>query len=298
MSISSITNTINRLQRELANISRSISIEIKKEVELMRRINQIQRSITKNTSLSILNSKLSDIERKQKNIASIANKKAILAKKDADKNGQLLKAKLDLSKEEERERKRISAAREREIRKEDYLVRQGQAAKLLLERNLDVERAATSKLTDALSSVVYLDDKPEIQYDLFVSHASDDKNELVEPLVKALQALSVKVWYDNFTLRVGDSLRQKIDQGLSRSRFGTIVLSSAFFAKQWPQYELDGMTALEMNGRKMILPIWHKTSKSEVIKFSPTLADRVALNSSLMTIEEIAKELAEVVLER
>lgn len=298
MSISSLTTTINRLQRELADISRGISQEVKKEADLIGRIGQIQRSITKNTTPSTLNSKLSEIERKQKDVASVASKKATLAKKEADKNGQLLKAKLDLAKEEERERKRISTAREREIRKENDLVRQGQAAQLLLQRQLNAERAASSKLTEALSSVASLDDEPEIQYDLFISHASDDKDDLVEPLVKALQALDVKVWYDKFTLRVGDSLRKKIDQGLSNSRFGTLVLSSAFFAKQWPQYELDGMTALEMNGRKMILPIWHKTSKSEVIKFSPTLADKVALNSSLMTIEEIAKELAEVVLER
>lgn len=298
MSTSSLTTSINRLQRELADVSRSISQEVKKETDLIGRIGQIQRSITKNTSLSTLNSKLSDIERKQKDVASVVRKKATLAKKEADKNGQLLKAKLDLAKEEERERKRISAAMEREIRKENDLVRRGQAAQLLLQRQLNAERAATIKLTDALSSVAYLDDEPEIQYDLFISHASEDKVDLVEPLIKALQVLSVKVWYDKFTLRVGDSLRKKIDQGLSNSRFGTLVLSSAFFAKQWPQYELDGMTALEMNGRKMILPIWHKTSKSEVIKFSPTLADKVALNSSLMTIEEIAKELAEVVLER
>lgn len=298
MSISSLTTTINRLQRELADISRRISQEVKKEADLISRIGQIQRSITKNTSLSTLNSKLSEIERKQKDVASVASKKATLAKNEADKNSQLLKAKLDLAKEEERERKRIATAREREIRKENDLVRQGQAAQLLLQRQLNAERAASSKLTEALSSVASLEDEPEIQYDLFISHASDDKDDLVEPLVKALQALGMKVWYDKFTLRVGDSLRKKIDQGLSNSRFGTLVLSSAFFAKQWPQYELDGMNALEMNGRKMILPIWHKTSKSEVIKFSPSLADKVALNSSLMTIEEIAKELAEVVLER
>lgn len=297
MSVSSLTTTINRLQRELADISRAISQEIKKEADLIGRIGQIQRSITKTTTPSTLNSKLSEIERKQRDVASAASRKATLAKKEAEKDGQLLKAKLDLAKEEERERRRIATAREREIRKENDLIRHGQAAKLLLQRQLNAERAASSKLTETLSSVAP-SDEPEVQYDLFISHASDDKEDLVEPLVRALQALGVKVWYDKFTLRVGDSLRKKIDQGLSNSRFGTLVLSSAFFAKQWPQYELDGMTALEMDGRKMILPIWHKTSKSEVIKFSPTLADKVALNSSLMTIEEIAKELAEVVLER
>lgn len=298
MSISTVTNTINRLQRELADISKSVSQETKKESDLLSRIGQIQRSITKSTTLSALNTKRSEIERKQKEIATVAGKKAALAKKEADKNSQLLKARQDLSKEEERERKRISTAREREIRKENDLMRQGQVSRLMLEREINAERAATTSLSEAQSSLPTLDAEPEVEYDLFISHASNDKKDLVEPLVEALQALGVKVWYDKQALRVGDSLRKKIDQGLSNSRFGTVVLSSAFFAKQWPQYELDGMTALEMNGRKMILPIWHKTSKSEVIKFSPTLADKIALNSSTMTIEEIANELAEVVLDR
>ncbi len=298
MSISTLTNTINRLQRELADISKSVSQETKKESDLLSRIGQIQRSITKSTTLSALNTKRSEIERKQKEIATVTGKKAALAKKEADKNSQLLKARQDLSKEEERERKRISTAREREIRKENDLLRQGQVSRLMLEREINAERAATTSLSEAQSSLPTIDAEPEVEYDLFISHASNDKKDLVEPLVEALQALGVKVWYDKQALRVGDSLRKKIDHGLSNSRFGTVVLSSAFFAKQWPQYELDGMTALEMNGRKMILPIWHKTSKSEVIKFSPTLADKVALNSSMMTIEEIANELAEVVLDR
>ena len=298
MSISTLTNTINRLQRELADISKSVSQETKKESDLLSRIGQIQRSITKSTTLSALNTKRSEIERKQKEIATVAGKKAALAKKEADKNSQLLKARQDLSNEEERERKRISTAREREIRKENDLLRQGQVSRLMLEREINAERAATTSLSEAQSSLPTIDAEPEVEYDLFISHASNDKKDLVEPLVEALQALGVKVWYDKQALRVGDSLRKKIDHGLSNSRFGTVVLSSAFFAKQWPQYELDGMTALEMNGRKMILPIWHKTSKSEVIKFSPTLADKVALNSSMMTIEEIAHELAEVVLDR
>ncbi|WP_160105598.1 toll/interleukin-1 receptor domain-containing protein [Pseudomonas izuensis] len=298
MSISTLTNTINRLQRELADISKSVSQETKKESDLLSRIGQIQRSITKSTTLTALNTKRSEIERKQKEIATVAGKKAALAKKEADKNSQLLKARQDLSKEEERERKRISTAREREIRKENDLIRQGQVSRLMLEREINAERAATTSLSEAQSSLPALDAEPEVEYDLFISHASNDKKDLVEPLVEALQALGVRVWYDKQALRVGDSLRKKIDQGLSNSRFGTVVLSSAFFAKQWPQYELDGMTALEMNGRKMILPIWHKTSKSEVIKFSPTLADKVALNSSTMTIEEIANELADVVLDR
>jgi hypothetical protein len=79
---------------------------------------------------------------------------------------------------------------------------------------------------------------------------------------------------------MGDSLRRNIDEGLSRCRFGIVILSPKFFSKDWPQRELDGLVAREnASGEKAILPIWHKLSKSQVAKFSPTLADRLAGNS-------------------
>ena len=121
------------------------------------------------------------------------------------------------------------------------------------------------------------------------------KYEFVRPLAEELDKLGVKVWYDEFTLEVGDSLRKSIDRGLAAARFGIVVLSSSFFRKNWTQYELDGLVAREMQGNKVILPIWHKISKSELIRYSPSLADKVALNSSLLSTTEIAKELNEVV---
>lgn len=284
------------LQKELSDIAAKVSQEIKKEVSLYSRINQIQRSITKSTSASSLSSKLSEIERKQKDIASVSVAKATLAKKEAEKNSALLKARQELAKEEEKERKRIASAKERELKKEIDLEKQRQRAQLDFQRNLNAELSATSALSKKIESMTPLSQEPEIEYDLFISHASEDKEELVRPLAIALEGLGVKVWYDEFTLKVGDSLRRSIDGGLSNSRFGTVVLSSSFFAKNWTQYELDGMTAKEMDGRKMILPIWHKVTKSEVIKFSPTLADKVALNSSVHSTEEIAQLIADVVL--
>jgi hypothetical protein len=296
MSISSTSSTITRLQKELSDIAVKISQEIKKEVSLYSRINQIQRSITKSTSASSLSSKSSEIERKQKEIASISTTKATLAKKEAAKNSALLKARQELAKEEEKERKRIASAKERELKKEIELEKQRQRTQLDFQRNLNAELSATSTLSKKIESMTPLNQEPEIEYDLFISHASEDKEELVRPLAVALEVLGVKVWYDEFTLKIGDSLRRSIDGGLSNSRFGTVVLSSSFFAKNWTQYELDGMTAKEMNGRKMILPIWHKVTKNEVINFSPTLADKVALNSSVHSTEEIAKLIADVVL--
>lgn len=142
-------------------------------------------------------------------------------------------------------------------------------------------------------------DKPiaEPEWDVFVSHATEDKDEVVRPLANALQALGLRVWFDEFELRIGDSLRRKIDGGLARSRFGVVVLSHAFFSKNWPQYELDGLVTREMTGEQIILPLWHKITKAEVIAFSPSLADKLARSTSELTIEEIAGEIASLVRE-
>lgn len=133
-------------------------------------------------------------------------------------------------------------------------------------------------------------------YDLFISHASDDKEAVVRELAHALRDRGVKVWYDEFTLRIGDSLRRNIDRGIARSRFGLVVLSPAFLAKNWTQYELDGLVTTSVDGRQVLLPLWHGISKDEVVSFSPSLADRVALTTATSTIEEIADEIAAVIL--
>jgi len=117
---------------------------------------------------------------------------------------------------------------------------------------------------------------PSFQWDLFISHASEDKESFVRGLVEELERRGLEVWYDEFTLKLGDGLRRSIDHGLAQSRFGIVVLSHVFFKKDWPQKELDGLAALEVNGRKVILPIWHNITKEEVAKYSPMLADRLA----------------------
>lgn len=132
-------------------------------------------------------------------------------------------------------------------------------------------------------------------YDVFISHASEDKDEVVRPLVYALQAEGLSVWYDEFEMRIGDSLRRKIDKGLANSRFGIVVLSKDFIKKGWTNYELDGIITKVVTGEQVVLPIWHNITKKEVIDFSPSLADKLARNTSAFTVEEIASEIAEVI---
>lgn len=128
------------------------------------------------------------------------------------------------------------------------------------------------------------------RYDFFVSHASEDKNEFVRPLVQELNSLGLKVWYDEFSLEIGDSLRRTIDHGLGNAKYGIVVLSPAFFAKQWPQYELDALVNRSMSGEKVILPVWHGVQHQEVSQYSHSLADKVAFSSSSLNIQEMASE--------
>jgi len=131
---------------------------------------------------------------------------------------------------------------------------------------------------------------------VFISHASEDKEDVARPLADLLAVEGLNVWYDEFSLTVGDSLRRSIDRGLALSRFGVVVLSPDFFRKEWPQAELDGLVAKQRaTGGKVVLPIWHRVTKDEVLAFSPTLADLKALSTSVMTLVEIATEIAVVV---
>jgi hypothetical protein len=132
-------------------------------------------------------------------------------------------------------------------------------------------------------------------WDLFISHASEDKKPFVAPLAKALADFGLRVWYDEFALRVGDSLSRSIDKGLSGSSFGIVVLSPAFFEKNWPEYELRGLVAKEMAGKKVILPIWHGVKYEDVLRYSPPLADKLSIRSDSESIERIAIQIIEVV---
>jgi hypothetical protein len=137
----------------------------------------------------------------------------------------------------------------------------------------------------------------EKTWDVFISYASEDKEAVVRPLVEALQRAAVKVWYDEHELEVGDSLSQKIDHGLAQSAYGVVVLSASFLSKHWPKKELSGLRALEGDGQKIILPVWHHVDHATVAAYSPTLADVVALNTNEGTYE-VADRITKVVFSR
>jgi len=118
------------------------------------------------------------------------------------------------------------------------------------------------------------------KWDFFICHASEDKNAVAIPIHDRLVKKGYKVWLDQYTLKLGDRLRRKIEEGLRNSRYGVVILSPDFFAKKWPQDELDGLFALEQDGKKRILPIWHNVDFEDVKKYSPILAGRLAAKTS------------------
>ncbi|WP_408998317.1 TIR domain-containing protein [Syntrophus buswellii] len=117
-------------------------------------------------------------------------------------------------------------------------------------------------------------------FDAFICHASEDKEDVVRPLARMLAGTGLNIWYDEFSLKLGDSLRQSIEKGLANSRYGIVVISHHFFEKGWPQAELNGLFAREMMGEKIIVPIWFNIEYADIVKISPIIADKYAAKIS------------------
>jgi hypothetical protein len=127
----------------------------------------------------------------------------------------------------------------------------------------------------------------------FISHDSADKDALVRDLAVELTKISCFVWYDEFSLKVGDSLRASIERGLKETRNCIVILSRSFLAnKGWAKAEFDSVYTREILEKgNVFLPVWHNVSVKEIYEYSPRMADKVGLNSSL-GIPELARRLS------
>ena len=271
------TSQINRLTKEIADLRRAEAGETKKEADIQARINRANDAAARTTSFSIAQNELKKIERSTAELATVQKKRAEISGKIAAKAKSLSSYQERQSREDERERKKISDEQKRLIRERE-----------------EHERKITSEIQSRGETWRIRPGATETQlvsYNFFISHASEDKDTFVRGLAETLRAKGATVWYDEFTLQVGDSLRREIDRGLANSRFGVVVLSKHFFSKEWPQRELDGLWSLEVEGAARILPVWHEISKDEVARYSPMLADKIALNTSVMGTDEIADRL-------
>ncbi len=141
----------------------------------------------------------------------------------------------------------------------------------------------------------YVIEKDSSIYDVFLSHASEDKDDVARPLALLLQERGLRVWFDEFELRIGDNLVAKLNAGINASRFGVLVFSKDFFGKDWTEYELDMLENLWVTENRILFPIWHNITARQIRAYRVSLANIIARSTATHTVEEIADEIHEVI---
>jgi len=155
------------------------------------------------------------------------------------------------------------------------------------------------KKYELLISAATLEVKKEEQkeYDAFLSHASEDKIIIADKLVRKLTDQGLKIWYDDFCIKPGDSIREKIDEGLLKSRHGLLLLSRNFFKKTWCKKELNALFLKNINNIKnKIFPIWFGVSENDVKKYSLLIADIKAFILEEDDFEQVVSNIAKMLM--
>lgn len=284
MSIKLYQNSLNQVDKDIANLEKKLAYYAKSEAEKTKRINSIEKSITKNTSVSSLNSKLKQISSLRNELSRIVTQKADINKKIAEKRSKRNDLSIKIQKEQEKQDKKEFETRK--LVEETY---KKQIADLTQAINSEVSRVKNS------SNLSVYENNSNEKYDVFISHANEDKENFVNEFAEVLNNLGLKIWYDENNVKWGDSIRTSIDIGLKQCRFGVVILSRHYLSKYWTNYELEGLFQRESTDTKRILPIWHNITKKEIQDFSPVLAGKSAMNTAIMTPEEIGQELLELV---
>lgn len=275
MSVEQVQRAVNSLDKEIADLEKKKSAKDKDCANLQDKINSTQKSITKHTSQSALNSKMRQISSYNSEFVRKSKESAELGQKIADKRKKRSDAYLKLQKEQQNEQKK--QAKDNQRLQASYISR--------------IEQLQHQLAVNTMPQKQSLIENEE--YDVFVSHAWEDKEDFADEFVLELRKQGLKVWYDTNKLKWGDSMREKIDKGLSKSRYGVVILSPNYIAehKYWTKAELNGLFQVETVNGKTILPIWHNLTKKQVVEYSPIIADRKAMTTASMTAEEIATEL-------
>ena len=167
----------------------------------------------------------------------------------------------------------------------------------LVQRQQIVEVGKSLGLSVMVRDQEYVKQCSELSKPLaFISHDSRDKDSLVRELVKEMSLHLCSVWYDEYSLNVGDSLRENIERGLKEAKKCIVILSPNFISNGgWSRVEFDTIYTREIHeNQNVILPVWHNVVKHEVYGYCPSLVDRFALSSSI-GVNELASKLADAI---
>lgn len=130
-----------------------------------------------------------------------------------------------------------------------------------------------------------------MDFDVFISFASEERRAVVEPIVERLRDLGIRVWYDDTLLLIGDNLLTTINLGLSKSRYGIIIFSPSYVLKKWTKYELSQLTTNKMH---QILPVTHNLAHEDLNHYAPAIAGKRVI-STREGLERICREIVQVV---
>lgn len=172
-----------------------------------------------------------------------------------------------------------------------YLYSERPASEGSMNRLIEESRAFGWYLT--FRSATYMEERNKWEKPrAFVSHDSRDKKEIAEPLTLQLGKLMCPVWFDQYSLKIGDSLRESIETGLKECPKCILILTPHFLNNNgWTKREYDSIFTRELVEKKrVILPVWHGVTAEDIYKYSPVLADRVGVQWS-EGVEEVARRL-------
>lgn len=277
MSADQYQRTVNSLDKEIAELEKKKAAADKKAADEAKKAANV--SISKNASASTIKTKMSEIERHNTASNKASSESAELQKKIADKRAKRNDAYLRLQKEQQKEQQAQQKALKNLQRTYENPIKELEAQSLPTSIHSDVDNET---------------EPTHEEYDAFISHAWEDKEGFVDELVDEMRKAGISVWYDTTQIAWGDSMRQRIDDGLKKSKFGVVVLSPNYIAdgKYWTKAELNGIFQLESINGKTLLPIWYNLNKKDVMNFSPIIADKKAMTTASMSAQEIAAELA------
>ena len=278
MSVEQYQKTVNTLDKEIADLEKKRATLDSKCADLKKKIGDAEVAIRKTKSASTVKSKLNQISTWQKEESRKASESANIGKKISEKRTRRNDA-----------YKKMQKAQLDEEKKKDKRVKSMQVSYENRVKELTNQLSVKPLIPETIHTYVESNE----EYDVFVSHAWEDKEGFVDEFVAELEKLDIKVWYDKQRIKWGDSMRARIDDGLKKSKFGIAVISPDYIAegKYWTKAELDGLFQLESVNGKMLLPIWHNITKQQVMNYSPIIASKLAMTTASMTAEEIAKEM-------
>ena len=194
--ISSIDREINSLEREILNLDTDITRKSKEATTITEKMSR-EKDLKRFTTLS------KDLSRKNDEINNLEKRKNPKTKSLSDKQKKKRDLLASLTKEEKKERDKSKNEQKEILNIQQQITREIESRQRLSLRSLDIFSAHNLEINDDI----------EKQYDAFISHASEDKEDFVRPFAILLRERGLNIWYDEFELKIGDKLRRKIDEG-------------------------------------------------------------------------------------